>query len=208
MIVPAGIGGHDPAYRSSISYDPALANKLLDHFGYRKGSDGYRRLPDGRPLVVNYRSETTAVKKIHTELWKRSLERIGLRFEASTSNFADNVKAATACTLPMWGSAWVADFPDGENFLQLLYGPNAGRGNHSCYQSAAYDDLYRKATALPPGDERYNLYAQMTRQMEADTPWSLHVTRVRNWLVRPWVKGFKKHPMLDANWQYLDVEKQ
>jgi hypothetical protein len=44
--------------------------------------------------------------------------------------------------------------------------------------------------------------------MEADTPWSLHVTRVRNWLVRPWVKGFKKHPMLDANWQYLDVEKQ
>ncbi|MDF3035082.1 MAG: hbpA [Paucimonas sp.] len=155
MIVPAGIGGHDPAYRSSISYDPALANKLLDRFGYRKGSDGYRRLPDGSPLVVNYRSETSAVSKMHAELWKRSLERIGLRFEASTSNFADNVKAATACTLAMWGSAWVADFPDGENFLQLLYGPNAGRGNHSCYQSAAYDD-----------------------------------------------------PMLDANWQYLDVEKQ
>jgi hypothetical protein len=36
----------------------------------------------------------------------------------------------------------------------------------------------------------------------------LHVWRVRNWLSQPWVLGFKKHPILHADWQYLDVEKK
>ncbi len=107
----------------------------------------------------------------------------------------------------MWGGAWLPDFPDGENFLQLLYGPNANRGNHGCYQSPAFDALYVKAMATPPGPERYALYAQMNRQMEADTAWSLHTSRIRNWLTKPWVHGFKKHPVLHALWEYMDVEK-
>jgi hypothetical protein len=43
--------------------------------------------------------------------------------------------------------------------------------------------------------------------MEADAAWILGVVKVRNWVARPWVKGFKKHPILQADWQYLDVEK-
>ena len=105
----------------------------------------------------------------------------------------------------MWGGAWHADYPDGENFLQLLYGPNAGKGNYGCYRSEAYDSLYRQAATLPQGNERNALYVQMNRQMEADTPWVLHVSRTRNWLVRPHVQGFKKHPILLSDWQYLDV---
>jgi ABC-type transport system substrate-binding protein len=142
-----------------------------------------------------------------SEIWKRGLDQIGIRVEFSTSNFADNLKAATECKLAMWGAGWHADFPEGENFVQLLYGPNAGRGNHACYQSPAYDALYRKAVTLPPGPERTALYAQMSRQMEADTAWVLKTTRVRSWLVRPWIKGFKKHPILQSDWQYIDIEK-
>ena len=108
----------------------------------------------------------------------------------------------------MWGGAWAADFPDGENFLQLLYGPNSHQGNNGCYQSAAYDALYKQAIALPPGPERVRLYVQMNRQMEADTAWSLTVARVRNWVSRPWVHGFKKHPVLHAGWEYFDIDKQ
>jgi ABC-type transport system substrate-binding protein len=208
MIVPAGVLGHDPDYRSSIGYDPALANRLLDHFGYKRGADGYRTLPDGKPLLLKITTEAGASSKLISEIWKRGLDRIGIRVEFPVSNFADNLKAATECRLMMWGGAWHADFPEGENFLQLLYGPNAGQGNHGCYQSAAYDALYRKAVALPPGEERHALYAQMNRQMEADTAWSVHVSRVRNWLARPWVQGFKKHPILHADWPYLDVERQ
>lgn len=207
MMVPPGVMGHDPGYRSSIAYDPALANKLLDRFGYRRGTDGFRTLPDGKPLVLKIQSQASATDKIVSEIWKRGLDTIGIRVEFATSNFADNVKAATECKLMMWGSAWYADFPEGENFMQLLYGPNAGRGNHACYQSPAYDALYRKALVLPPGPERNALYVQMSRQMEADTAWAVHTTRVRNWLVRPWIKGFKKHPILQSDWMYLDVEK-
>ncbi len=207
MIVPAGVAGHDPDYRSSIAYEPALANRLLDRFGYQRGADGYRSLPDGKPLVLKIHTEASASSKVVSEIWKRGLDRIGLRAEFIVSNFADNVKAATECKLMMWGGAWHADFPEGENFVQLLYGPNAGRGNHGCYQSPAYDALYRQAVALPPGEARSKLYARMSRQMEADTAWSLHVSRVRNWLVRPWVMGFKKHPILQSDWQYIDLKK-
>ncbi len=205
MAVPVGVVGHDPSYRSSIAYEPELANRLLDHFGYKRGADGYRNFPDGKPLRLKIHTEPGTSSIIVSEIWKRGLDRIGLRVEFVVSNFADNLKAATECRLMMWGGAWHADFPEGENFLQLLYGPNAGRGNHGCYQSSTYDALYRKAVALPPGAERNQLYVQMSRQIEADTAWSIHVSRVRNWLVRPWVQGFKKHPILQSDWQYIDV---
>jgi len=29
---------------------------------------------------------------------------------------------------------------------------------------------------------------------------------VRSQLLRPWVKGYKKHPILHAEWQYLDLD--
>ncbi|MCS6762743.1 MAG: ABC transporter substrate-binding protein [Candidatus Protistobacter heckmanni] len=206
MMVPPGVAGHDPAYRSSMAYDPELANKLLDRFGYKRGAHGWRTLPDGKPLVLRIQSESSSASQQFAELWKRGLDKIGVKVEFPVSNFADNLRAATECKLMMWGGAWHADYPEGENFMQLLYGPNTGQGNTSCYQSADYDRLYRQAVALPPGPERAALYAQMNLRMEADTVWRLHVTRVRNWLIRPWVQGFKKHPFLHADWKYLDID--
>lgn len=38
MIVPDGVQGHNPSYRSSVGYNPVLANKLLDRFGYKKAA--------------------------------------------------------------------------------------------------------------------------------------------------------------------------
>lgn len=207
MMLPPDVIGYDPTYRSSIAYDPALANKLLDHFGYRRGADGYRTLPDGKPLVLRIHREPQAIYQEMSELWKRGLDQIGIRAEFPTSKFSENLKASKDCKLMMWGGSWSADFPDAENFLQLLYGPNARLSNHSCYQSPAYDALYDQLKVLPPGPERDRLIHEMNRQMEADTAWVLNVVKVRNWVARPWVKGFKKHPILQADWQYLDVEK-
>lgn len=206
MMIPPDVGGYDSNYRSSISYDIALANKLLDRFGYKRGDDGYRRLPDGNPLVLYKTVEPAAIYKIQSEIFKRGLDKLGIRIEFPVANFADNMKAATACQLMMWSTAWNADIPDGENFLQLLYGPKAGQGNYACYQSPRYDQLFQQAQSLPPGPERYALYQQMNRIMEADTPWIMHVVRMRSWLYRPWVMGFKKHPILHADWQFLDLK--
>ncbi|AXI01893.1 ABC transporter substrate-binding protein [Aquirhabdus parva] len=205
MIIPQGVEGFDPTYRSSVGYDPELANKLLDHFGYKRGTDGYRTLPDGKPLVLKFAVASGTDKMIQSEIWKRGLDSIGIQSSFAVSNFADNLKAATLCQLMISPSSWSADFPEGENFVQLLYGPNAHQSNHACYASAAFDALYEKAIALPTGSARQPLYIQMNRQLEADSVWSVGVSPVRNWLIRPWVKGFKKHPILRADWQYLDI---
>jgi hypothetical protein len=48
----------------------------------------------------------------------------------------------------------------------------------------------------------------MTRQMEVDGAWSLHISRERNQLIRPWVKGYKKHPILHGEFVYMDLERR
>lgn len=207
MIVPPGVAGHDPSYRSSITYEPELASRLLDYFGYKRQPDGYRTMPDGSPLVLKIRTEASASSRVVSEIWKRGLDQIGIKAVFEVGNFADNLKDAAGCRLMMWGGAWHADYPEGENFMQLLYGPNAGQGNYGCYRSDTFDKLYRQAIKLPPGEKRNRLYVQMNRQMEADTAWTVHVSRKRTWLVRPWVMGFKKHPILLSDWQYLDIAK-
>ena len=206
MPIPPGVVGHDPNYRSIIQYDPDTANKLLDYFGYKKGADGWRTLPDGKPLVMQLATQPSSASRELDELWHKSLQSIGIRMEAHVAPLVDNIQAAKACKLQMWGQAWIADYPDGDNFMQLLYGPNTGQSNNGCYESKAFDRFYEKSRLLPDSAERNRLFLEMTRQMEVDGAWSLQVSRVRNQLIRPWVQGFKKHPILQADFMYLDVE--
>ena len=203
--IPPGVVGYNPNFKSINRQDPAFAAKLLDQFGYRKGPDGYRTLPDGKPLILKYATETNAIDRDFNELWRKSMERIGIRIEFLPQKFSDNYRAAKACQLMIWGQAWLADYPDGENFMQLLYGPNTGQSNNGCYQSAAFDKLYDAAKKLPDSPERNKLYDQMAHQMEADSAWRLGVHRMRNQIIRPDVKGFKKHPVLLYEAKYLDV---
>lgn len=204
MLVPAGVNGHNPKYRSSIGYNPSLANKLLDYFGYKKGADGYRNLPNGKALVLKINTESGSSSVMYSELWKKNLDAIGIHADFRVSNFADNLKAATQCQYMIWGGAWHADYPEGENFTQLLYGPNVGRGNQSCYSSSAYDGLYKQAMQQPP-EKRMPYYEKMSRQIEADNPLILQDTRIRNWVIQSHVQGFKAHPIMNSNWQYLDI---
>ena len=207
MPIPYGVVGFSPSYRSINQYDPVLANKLLDHFGYKKGPNGYRTLPDGKPMVIRQATGTSAIDREFNELWKKSMDAIGIRMEFQPGKFPDQLKATKACQLMMWGAAWSADYPDGENFMQLLYGPNTGQSNNGCYESKAFDAMYEKARSLPADSaERNRLFLDMSRQMEVDGAWSLHVSRERNQLIRPWVKGYKKHPILNAEFIYMDLD--
>jgi ABC-type transport system substrate-binding protein len=71
--IPPGVVGHDPQYKSSIQYNPAAANALLDRFGYKKGADGYRTLPDGSPLVIRFTSQTESRGHLQAEVWKKPM---------------------------------------------------------------------------------------------------------------------------------------
>ncbi|HSS71800.1 MAG TPA: ABC transporter substrate-binding protein, partial [Casimicrobiaceae bacterium] len=205
MPIPDGVVGHDPGYRSINRYNPELANKLLDYFNYKRGKDGFRTLPDGKPLTIKYASGSAAIDREFNELWKKSMDAIGIRMEFQVMTFADRVKAAKACQLMAAGFAWSADYPDGDNFMQLLYGPNSEQSNNGCYESKAFDAFYAKSTQIPDSAERNHLFLEMTRQMEVDGAWSLHVSRERNQLLWPWVQGYKKHPVLQAEFVYMDI---
>jgi len=204
--VPPGVAGHDARYQSSITYDPGAANALLDRFGYRKGADGYRTLPDGKPLAVRYSSSPTERDRQFDELFKRSLDSIDVRLEIHKDRFPELIKLENQCRLMMRSSAWIADYPDGDNFMQLLYGPNSGQSNNACYRSAEFDRRYEKSRLLPDGSERDRLYREMTRLMEVHTVWILADSRYRNVLLQPRVVGYRKHPVLHAEWLYLDLD--
>lgn len=205
--VPEGVVGFDPSYRSSIGYDPVLANKLLDRFGYRKGADGFRTLPDGKPLTVKIHSAPHARDVTKMEVWRNSLKKIGVRGQFPVAGFADNLKAAYLCQLPMFGLGGTASLPDASDFMSAYYGPNQLRGNFGCYQSKQFDEAFARARLLPDNAERRALYHKMTRILEADGARMLQLWRIRNWLIQPRVKGYKKHPVQHGDWMFLDVDR-
>ena len=131
---------------------------------------------------------------------KRSLDTIGIRLEIHKDRFAELIKLEKRCRLMMRSAAWIADTPDGDNFMQLLYGPNTHQSNNACYKSPKLDKLYEQSKTLPDGPERNKLYRAMARVMEADTAWIMGDSRYRNVLMQPHVIGFKKHPVLHQEW--------
>ena len=179
---------------------------MLDKFQYKRGPDGYRTLPDGKPLVIRYSSMPTERDRQFDELFKRSLDSIGVRLEIHKDRFAELNKLGHECRLMMRGAAWIADYPDGDNFMQLLYGPNTGQTNSACYRSPEFDRLYEKSRSLPDGVERNRLYREMTRLVEVHTVWMLADSRYRNVLLQPHVVGYRKHPVLFSEWLYIDLD--
>ena len=203
--VPPGVVGHDPAYRSPIKFDPAGANALLDRFGYKKGADGWRNLPDGKPFTIRYASRPDSLGRQQDELWKKALDGIGVRMEVQKDKFPELLKLERQCKLMMRTASWIADYPDADNFMQLLYGKNIGQNNNACAAMPEYDKLYEQSIRMPDSPERNKLYHEMAKLIEAYAPWRLNIARYRNMLIQPQVLGFRKHPILHSEWQYIDV---
>jgi ABC-type transport system substrate-binding protein len=203
--VPPGVNGHDPAYKSSIKFDPAGANALLDRFGYKKGADGWRNLPDGKPFAIRYASRPDSLGRQQDEAWKKAFDSIGIRMEVQKDKFPELLKLEKQCKLMMRSASWIADYPDGDNFMQLLYGKNIGQSNNACAKIPEYDKLYEQTLRMPDSPERNKLYREMAKIIEAYAPWRLNIARYRNMLVQPQVLGFRKHPILHNEWAYIDV---
>ncbi len=203
--IPPGVVGFDPDYRSPVRYEPALANELLDYYGYRRGADGWRTLPDGKPLTIHYASRPDSLGRQQDEVWKKALDRIGIRMEVQKDRFPEMLKAERQCKLMMRTASWIADYPDADNFMQLLYGPNTGQNNNACARIPEYDRLYEQSIRMPDSPERDRLYHDMTRLIEVYAPWRLGVLTYRNMLVQPRVLGYRKHPILHNEWKYIDV---
>lgn len=205
--IPSGVIGYDPNYRSSIPYSVKAANLLLDRYHYKVAADGWRTQPNGKPLLIemtlsgnNLRSQQQA------EFWKKTLDSIKIKMTTKSLPFAEALKLEKQCKTMFKTSAWIADYPDADNFMQLFYGKNIKITNNGCAKIPEYDRLYEQAQKMIPSPERDAIYAKMSRLLEVYMPVQVIGARYRNILAQPRVIGFKKHPILPAEWMYIDID--
>jgi ABC-type transport system substrate-binding protein len=93
QVIPPGVTGHDPKFSGHAKFDPQGANAQLDKFGYiDRDKDGWRDLPDGKPLVLKMGTSPSAIDRQFNELWQRNLTAIGVRVEFVNQKFADLLK--------------------------------------------------------------------------------------------------------------------
>ena len=205
--IPAGIEGHDPNLKTQAQlYDPAAARALLDKFGYRdRNGDGFRERPDGKPLVLERWSTPTSTQRQADELWKKNLEAVGLKVEFRKDKLPELRKMARLGKIPMRGDGWNADYPDAENFMQLLYGPNAGQENNARFNLPAFNELYEQARALPDSPKRTALFSRMTELVVAYAPWRLTVHILEDHVHHRWIRNYVPHPIRSQVWMYTDV---
>jgi len=205
--IPPNLPGHDDNWSVDLKYDPAAAKALLDRFGYiDRDGDGYRELPDGKPLTLVMASTPSSRDRDFDELWQKSMKAIGIRIEFLKSKFPDLLKMGKAGQLQLWRLGWINLYAEGDAFVQLLYGPNIGQTNYSRFSLPEYDELYRASRRLPDGPERNKIYRRMSEIVAAYNPWWLGFYTIENTLVQPWVLGYKKHAYWEHPWKYLDVD--
>jgi ABC-type transport system substrate-binding protein len=202
-----GVAGYDPNFHTSAGeYDVAKAKALLDMFGYAdRNGDGWREMPDGSPLVINFNSTPTARDAQFDELWKRSLDDIGIKLNVIKGKWPDILKAARMGKIQFWQLGGSASIPDADTWLASLYGPNPD-GNLARFRLPAYDRIYEKARSLQDGPERTKLYQELARLVIAYAPWKVNTNRIRTDMWYPQVVGYRRSPILTYNfWKYIDI---
>jgi ABC-type transport system substrate-binding protein len=203
---PPGFAAHDPAASAAGSHDPAAASALLDRFGYRdRDGDGYRERPDGAPLTLVKGSTPTAVDRDRDELWKRSMDAIGLRIAFVKNKWPELNRMSEAGQLMMWNLGWVSSIPDADSFYGPLYSRNVGTTNDARFRLPEYDRLYEQTRRLQDGPERNAAYRKMDDLVRGYAPWLLNEFPYLNLLTQPWLAGFKLNPFLMHQWKFYDV---
>lgn len=205
MPIPLGVVGYSPSYKKSIPHSIKAANLLLDRYQYKVAANGWRTQPNGQPLVIEMTTSNNSRGQQQAEFWKKTMDSIKIQMVTKTMTFADGIKAEKQCKTMFKGSAWVADYPDADNFMQLFYGKNIHVTNNGCFKHPEYDRLYEQTQRMKPSPERDALYKRMSRIMEVNMPVYVTHVRYRNILAQPRVIGFKKHPILPSEWMYMDI---
>ncbi len=205
--IPPNITGYDPKFSGHVRFDPAGAKALLDKFGYvDRDGDGWRDLPDGKPLTLTIASPPSAIDRQLDELWKKSMDGVGLRLEFIKQKWPDLLKMSRAGQLQMWSLGNISNTTEGFGFLDLLYGPHSGVTNLARFKLPEYDKLYDQARQLPDSPERTRLFQRMSQLVTAYAPWKLDAFRYETVLVYPWVLGYKHNVFDQYPWRYLDLD--
>ena len=107
----------------------------------------------------------------------KQFAKIGVQLELRATDynrFQDKIDKGSV-QIFFWG--WIADYPDAENFLFLLYGPNSkaltkGNGENTAnYQNPEFDKLFEEMKFLDDVPGKQQVIDQMMEIVQRDAVW-------------------------------------
>jgi ABC-type transport system substrate-binding protein len=178
--------------------DLALARKLLAQAGYPGGAG----LP---PLTISFYLTDSDTRNMF-DMLRAQFAAIGVQLKGSFQDVPAFLKATSAGNFQLAYDEWTADYPDAEDFYQLLYSRNVAPGpNIGAYANPAYDRAYEASRLMPNGPARYAYFGQMNALVEDDAPVIGLFDPLRLAIFQRWVGNFKRNPLAIEN-NYLRVD--
>ena len=108
------------------------------------------------------------------------------------ATYGDYQRAYSQGKVTLINSSWTMDYPDGENLMQLYYGPNAAPGSNSAnYNDPDYNRLYEISATMNESPERTSIYREMNQMLMDDC---VGITGISRTLLFLWNKQFIMKP--------------
>ncbi len=184
-----------------------IAKRLLAEAGYPGGRDA----KTGQPLVLYL--DTTARgpgDKPRLDWYRKQFDGIGVQLDIRTSDWNRFQEKVRKGNTQMFFLGWNADYPDPENFLFLLYGPNASAKtageNKSNYQNAEYDSLFERMKSMDNGAERQAVIDRMVAILREDAPWAWGFHPRDYGLYHAWLTNVKPNQMARNSLKFYRVD--
>jgi len=183
------------------------AKKLLAEAGYPGGRDA----KSGQPLVLYLDTVTRGPgDKAAFDWYRRQFEKIDVQLEVRSTDWNRFQEKIRKGTTQLFRLGWNADYPDPENFLFLLHGPQSRARtqgeNAANYVNAEYDALFEKVKSLPNSAERQRLIDRMVDIARRDAPWIWGVHPKEYSLRHAWIANDKPNNMARNNLKYLRLD--
>jgi len=183
------------------------AKALLEKAGYPEGRDA----KTGEPLKLYF--DVTASgpdDKARLSWWRKQLAKLNIELivrPTDYNRFQDKMHKGTA-QMFQWG--WNADYPDPENFLFLLYGPNGKakyKGeNAGNYQNEEFDRLYDKMKNMDNSPTRQAIVDRMVEVLRDDSPWLWGIHPMSFSLYHDWFFNSKPNLMANNTLKYKRID--
>ena len=196
-ILPPNFPGYDEGVRG-YEFDPAKAKQLLAESKY--GAD----LENIPPITIttpgNFGANVSLDMEVILQMWERNL---GITAEFQQTEFATFLKDLHKGRFQMFDIGWIADYPDPENFLDILF-HSESTNNHTHYSNPEVDDLLMQARVETDTTKRYALYSQAEQMILDDAPWvPLWFDGESKLLVKPNVHDYLLPPLIIPRYRYI-----
>lgn len=162
----------EPPAGEKLTFDLAKAGQLLDAAGYKKGTDGLRTMPDGKPigtLRLDARSDSpTSLNAMN--YFKSWLSQLGIKAQVSapSSNQLTDIILKGNFDAFYWG--WYVE-PDPDNMLSYMTCGQRGNWSDSWFCNKQYDKLYDEQHVQTDQAEREAEIKQMQKMLYEQSPY-------------------------------------